>query len=244
MILRYFRRVYRLHGIRPFGFSLIVALVIILGLDQYGTEYSEADDERDSLTRQEQNMRNKIAQQPRIERSLQDSHAALSANARVIQGVTVEQSATEFVATVTKKLADANVAHPRVTALPPKIWGEKGDQEKKDEKTERDGKSDKDDKGNKADKGNRGEAGAELGAEIEFTATTRQLVTLMQSSRNGTPAIRVSALEVRVANAETPKEVEVKARVEAAYVPAGIAAPDPLGKSTRGTRRGAGTSAR
>ncbi|MCL2831285.1 MAG: hypothetical protein FWD77_11235 [Betaproteobacteria bacterium] len=253
MILRYFRRVYRLYGIRPFGLLIIVLLFVLLGLDQYGTEYSEAADNRDELARQELDMRNKIGQQARIERSLQDSHAALSADARVVQGVTVERSTTEFVATVTKKLSSASVARPKVTVLPSRIRNEKGTFVEKSVESVQDNLKDAKDKGGKPNSkdgkdikgGDKGSLGAEIAAEIEFAATTRQLVTLLQSFRNGTPAIRVASLEVRVANAEAPREVEVKARVEAAYVPAGIAAPDPLSKSARpGARRATGAPAR
>ena len=75
-LLRHWRRVYRLYGIRPFALPSIALLVVAVVFDSYVGEFSERREEKERLARQVERMRDKIARQKDFERVIEEGRPA------------------------------------------------------------------------------------------------------------------------------------------------------------------------
>ncbi len=107
---RDWRRLYSVHGFRPFGMLLALLLTFVVIVDQLGEDYSAQDDKRQKLDREVRAMRLKVGQQKQIETALQTNQARLDSSAgRAFSGATPEQATVDMAGSVDRWLADSGI---------------------------------------------------------------------------------------------------------------------------------------
>lgn len=121
---RDWRRIYSLHGFRPFGILLAVLLVFVVVVDQLAEDYSAQDEKRDKLDREVRAMRLKVGQQKQIENALQTNLARLDSNAgRAFAGAAPESAAADMAGNVDRWLGDSGIKSNGSSPQPPQARG-------------------------------------------------------------------------------------------------------------------------
>lgn len=107
---RDWRRIYSLHGFRPFGLLLALLLTFVVIVDQLAEDYLAQDEKREKLDREVRAMRLKVGQQKQIETALQTNQARLDSSAsRAFAGATPQQAGADMAGSIDKWLGDSGI---------------------------------------------------------------------------------------------------------------------------------------